>query len=79
MAYPYGRLSPSGFANGRPRQKCREIGCGTLREKNLTRFEAEAERKDEWTEAVAAAGAMTLFPEARCGTWRTTFQASRGS
>ncbi len=69
MAYLYGPLSPSGFANGPTSAEVQGDWVRdflvALREKNLTCFEAEAEAEREWTEAVAAAGAMTLFPQAR--------------
>ncbi len=36
-----------------------------MRREGFTGFEAEAGAEREWTENVAAAGAMTLFPQAR--------------
>jgi cation diffusion facilitator CzcD-associated flavoprotein CzcO len=69
MAYLYGPLSPSGFANGPTSAEVQGDWMRdflvAMRERNLTRFEAEAGAESDWTDAVAAAGAMTLFPEAR--------------
>ncbi len=68
MAYHYGPLSPSGLANGPTSAEIQGDWVRNflvaLRPNDLTRFEAEAEAEREWTEAVAAAGAMTLFPQA---------------
>lgn len=69
MAYLYGPLSPSGFSNGPSAAEVqgdwiRDLLIA-LRDAGQTRFEVEAEAALEWTEAVASAGAMTLFPRAK--------------
>jgi cation diffusion facilitator CzcD-associated flavoprotein CzcO len=69
MAYLYGPLSPSGFANGPTSAEIQGDWVRDflvwLRDRNLSRFEAEPEVEHEWTEVVAALGEMTLFPRAR--------------
>jgi len=69
MAYLYGPLSPSGFGNGPTLAEIQGDWVRDLlvamRREGFTRFEAEAGAEREWTENVAAAGAMTLFPQAR--------------
>jgi len=69
MAYLYGPLSPSGFSNGPTAAEIQGDWVRDflvkLREDNFTRFEAETNAEREWTESVAAIGAMTLFPRAK--------------
>lgn len=69
MAYLYGPLSPSGFANGPTSAEVQGDWVRDflvwLRENGRTRFEAEKEAEREWTAMVAALAEMTLFPRAR--------------
>jgi cation diffusion facilitator CzcD-associated flavoprotein CzcO len=68
LAYLYGPLSPSGFANGPTAAEIQGDWVRdflvTLRDRGFTRFEAEEDAEREWTEGVAAIGSMTLFPRA---------------
>lgn len=69
MAFLYGPLSPSGFANGPTSAEVQGDWVSDflvwLREHGKSRFEAGAEAENEWTAQVAVTGAMTLFPRAR--------------
>lgn len=69
MLYLYGPLSPSGFANGPTAAEVQGDWVRdfllALRDRGMTRAEAQADAEQEWTAHVAAAGEMTLFPRAR--------------
>ena len=68
MLFAYGPLSPSGFSNGPTTAEIQgDWICDYLvwlREECISAFDAQAEAEKGWTEMVAQAGAMTLFPEA---------------
>jgi hypothetical protein len=69
LAYFYGPLSPSGFANGPTSAEVQGDWVAEfliwLREHGISRFEPELAASAEWTAHAAELGAMTLFPEAR--------------
>lgn len=69
LAYLYGPLSPSGFANGPTSAEVQGDWVAEfliwLREHGISRFEPELAASAEWTAHAAELGAMTLFPEAR--------------
>ena len=68
MLFSYGPLSPSGFANGPTSAEIQgDWICNFmvwLRDSDIKLFDAEPQAEQGWTEMVAQAGAMTLFPEA---------------
>ncbi|GGB69356.1 MULTISPECIES: flavin-containing monooxygenase [Henriciella] len=68
MLFAYGPLSPSGFSNGPTSAEIQgDWICDFLvwmRDNDSHQFEASATAEAGWTEMVAQAGAMTLFPEA---------------
>jgi|TARA_R100001244_G_scaffold131592_1_gene105054 cation diffusion facilitator CzcD-associated flavoprotein CzcO len=68
MLFSYGPLSPSGFANGPTSAEIQgDWICDFLiwlRQGGIKLFDAEPQAETTWTEIVAQAGAMTLFPEA---------------
>ena len=68
MLFAYGPLSPSGFSNGPTTAEIQgDWICDflvRLRDEGIVLFDAEPEAETTWTEMVAQAGAMTLFPEA---------------
>ena len=68
MLFAYGPLSPSGFSNGPTSAEIQgDWICDFLvwmRENGVDLFEADPAAETGWTEMVAQAGAMTLFPEA---------------
>jgi cation diffusion facilitator CzcD-associated flavoprotein CzcO len=68
MLFAYGPLSPSGFSNGPTSAEIQgDWICDFLvwmRENGADLFEADPVAETVWTEMVAQAGAMTLFPEA---------------
>lgn len=68
MLFAYGPLSPSGFSNGPTSAEIQgDWICGYLvwlRGNGFDRFEADPQAEAAWTDLVAHAGAMTLFPEA---------------
>lgn len=68
MLFAYGPLSPSGFANGPTSAEIQgDWICDFmvwLRRRDIDLFEGKPAAETGWTEMVAAAGAMTLFPEA---------------
>ena len=68
MLFAYGPLSPSGFSNGPTTAEIQgDWICDFLiwlREEDKVIFDAEPEAEKGWTQMVAQAGAMTLFPEA---------------
>lgn len=68
MLFTYGPLSPSGFSNGPTSAEIQgDWICDFLvwmRENGVDLFEADPAAETGWTEMVAQAGAMTLFPEA---------------
>lgn len=68
MLFAYGPLSPSGFSNGPTSAEMQgDWICDFmvwLRSNGFDLFDAEPRAEDGWTEMVAQAGAMTLFPEA---------------
>ena len=68
MLFAYGPLSPSGFSNGPTSAEMQgDWICDFmvwLRSNGFDLFDGEPQAEDGWTEMVAQAGAMTLFPEA---------------
>jgi cation diffusion facilitator CzcD-associated flavoprotein CzcO len=68
MLFAYGPLSPSGFSNGPTSAEMQgDWICDFmvwLRSNSFDLFDGEPQAEDGWTEMVAQAGAMTLFPEA---------------
>ncbi|WP_422346207.1 flavin-containing monooxygenase [Parasphingorhabdus sp.] len=68
MLFSYGPLRPSGFANGPTSAEIQgDWICDFmvwLRDSDIKLFDAETQAEQGWTEMVAQAGAMTLFPEA---------------
>ena len=68
MLFAYGPLSPSGFSNGPTSAEIQgDWICDFLvwmRGNDSHQFEPSATAEAGWTEMVAQAGAMTLFPEA---------------
>ena len=68
MLFSYGPLSPSGFSNGPSSAEMQgEWICAFLvwmRSKGQDLFDADPTTEAGWTETVAQAGEMTLFPEA---------------
>ena len=68
MLFAYGPLSPSGFSNGPTSAEIQgDWICDFmvwLHNEGFDRFEADPQAEAAWTEMVAQAGAMTLFPEA---------------
>jgi len=68
MLFSYGPLSPSGFANGPTSAEIQgDWMCDFLvwlRDSDICLFDAQPQAEQGWTELVAQAGAMTLFPEA---------------
>ncbi|MBZ6377118.1 cyclopentanone 1,2-monooxygenase [Pacificimonas flava] len=68
MLFAYGPLSPSGFSNGPTSSEVQGDWIRDflvwLRNREFHLFEAEASAEKGWTDLVAQAGAMTLFPKA---------------
>jgi cation diffusion facilitator CzcD-associated flavoprotein CzcO len=68
MLFAYGPLSPSGFSNGPTSAEMQgDWICEFLvwmRGNNFDMFEADPAAETSWTDMVAQAGEMTLFPEA---------------
>jgi len=68
MLFAYGPLSPSGFSNGPTSAEIQgDWICDFLiwlRDNGIDHFEADQQAERSWTDMVAQAGSMTLFPKA---------------